>query len=114
MAIITPQVIDLTGLVDFMLVAASAGGDVFINDGLTILVVNNAGSASIIVTVDSLKASSFGTDENAVITVGAGSRAFIGPFLRSRFNSASAQVSVAYDGVTSVTVAALALSERGW
>jgi len=114
MAAITPQLIDLTGLDDFTTAAASGPGDTFVNDGVNLLVVDNAGGGAVIVTVDSLPASNFGTDENIVVSVGAGVRTFLGPFDRARFNDVAQTVAVTYDGVTSVTVAVLKVSERGW
>ena len=116
MAAITPQLIDLTGLEDFTLAAASGGGDTFVNptDGTTLLVVDNGGGGAVVVTIDSLKASDFGTDEDIVVSVAAGARTFIGPFDRARFNDVAQTVGVTYDGVTSVTVAALKVDGRGW
>lgn len=114
MAAITPQLIDLTGLADFTLAAASGGGDTFQNDGTLLLVVNNGGGGSIDVTIDSLKASDFGTDEDIVVSVGAGVQTIIGPFDRGRFNDVAQDVGVTYSGVTSVTVAALKVDPRGW
>ena len=113
MAVIAPQTIDLTGLAEFTLAAASAAGDTFVNDGRTILVVD-AGVGAVVVTINSLQASNFGTDENTVVTVGDGERAFIGPFQKARFNAIDATVGVAYDSETNVTVAALALHPQGW
>lgn len=116
MAAITPQLIDLTGLEDFTLAAASGGGDTFANpnDGVTMLVVDNAGGGAVVVTVDSLVASNYGQDDNIVVSVSAGSRTFLGPFDRARFNDSAQTVAVTYDGVSSVTVAALKVDARGW
>lgn len=114
MAAITPQIINLAGLEDFTLAAASAGGDTFVNDGRTTLVIDNAGGGVVVVTVDSLRLSNYGTDENIVVSVSAGSRGFFGPFDKDRFNTIAQTVGVTYDGVTSVTVATLVLDKRGW
>lgn len=114
MATLTLQTIDLTGLEDFTLANATGGGDEFVNDGRTMLVVDNGGGAPVVVTVDSKLLSDYGTDEDNVVSVGAGSVAFIGPFQTKRFNGTSQLVSITYDGVASVTVAALQLHERGW
>lgn len=114
MAAIAPQLIDLTGLEDFTLAAASGGGDTFLNDGTLLLVVDNAGGAPITVTVDSLRASDYGTDEDIAVSVPAGSRTFLGPFDHGRFNTTAQTVGVTYSSVTSVTVAALKVHDRGW
>lgn len=114
MAILTLQTIDLAGLEDFTLASATGGGDEFVNDGRTILVVDNASGSPIVVTVDSKVLSDYGTDEDNVVSVAAGSRAFIGPFQKDRFNGTGQLASISYDGVTSLTVAALQLHERGW
>ena len=113
MAVIAIQTIDLTGLAEFTLAAASVAGDTFVNDGRTILVVD-AGTGAVIVTIDSLQASNFGSDDNVVVTVADGERAFIGPFQKARFNAIDATVGVTYDSETAVTVAALQLHAQGW
>ena len=114
MATLATQLIDLTGLEDFTLAAAAGGGDVFPNSGRTMFVINNGGGGAVIVTFDSRIDSSFGTDEDVSVSVGAGVRTTFGPFQTQRFNNTTQQVSVSYDGVDTVTVAALELDARGW
>lgn len=82
--------------------AASAGGDVFVNDGSVRLLVKNADSSSKTVTVDSTGLCSMGFDHNLVIVVAAGDTEVIGPFPVARFGRS---VAVTYSAVTSVTVA---------
>lgn len=114
MAVIALQTIDLTGLAEFTLAAASAGTDTFVNDGRTILVVDNGSGSPMTVTIDSLKASDFGDDSDIAVTVAAGERAFIGPFQKARFNDIAAVVTVTTSLETSVTFAALVLHPQGW
>lgn len=87
--------------------AAAGGGDVFANDGKTMLHVKNGGGGAIDVTVNSIKACDQGSDHNLVVNVLNASEKVIGPFDPGRFNNASGQVEVTYSGVTTVTVAAL-------
>lgn len=114
MAAITPQLIDLTGLEDFTLVAADQAGDTFLNDGTLLYVIDNASGSPVTVTFDSLRASDYGTDEDIAVAVAAGSRAFFGPFDQGRFNSLAQTVGVTLSDDTSVTVAALKVHDRGW
>ena len=113
MAVITPQAIDLTGLIDATYAAANAAGDTFVNDGRTMLHVVTT-STGCTVTIDSLVASDFGDDADIAVVLATGEEAFIGPFRTDRFNSAAGLVTVTYSDDTGVTVAALALDARGW
>ncbi len=94
--------------------AAAGGGDTVIPGDNTFLYVKNAGVGSIDVTVDDpvtpspTAATTFNPD--AKITVAAGAEKLIGPLRASRFaNPSTGLVNVTYSGVTSVTVAALAI-----
>ena len=89
----------------FATVAAAAGGDAFPNDGNTLLYVKNGGASPMTVTVDSVKLSNYGTDEDVAVTVAAGVEKVIGPFPVARFGRT---VSVTYSAVTTVTVAIIA------
>lgn len=106
MAVLTVQDVTAAGLTPTY-VAASAGGDSFVNDGRTVLHVKNGDTVAHTVTIVSAKTCNQGFQHNIQVTVGAGSDKMIGPFPTDRFNNDSGQVSVTYDGVTSVTVAAL-------
>lgn len=90
-------------------VAAAGGGDVFANDGRTVLYVKNTDAATKTVTVAAQRACSFGTltGHDAVMTVAQNEEKVIGPFNQTRFNNASQQCAVTYSGVTGVTVAAV-------
>lgn len=85
-------------------VSAAGGGDVFPNDGKTVLVIKNGGGAGITltvvtpVTIDGLAV----TDLTA--TIGAGETRAIGPFPPAWYNDGSGNVSLTYSAVTSVTV----------
>jgi hypothetical protein len=94
------------------LVAAAGGGDAFLNDGRTFLVVTNGGGAPITVTVVVQKTSITVPGLGAVtfasipVTVNNGTTKWIavpsGPY-----NNSTGRVSVTYSGVTSVTVGAV-------
>jgi hypothetical protein len=103
MAVLTVQRTSMAGLA-VALVAASAGGDTFPNDGHTKLIINNASGAPITVTVNSRQACDQGFDHDEVNTVAAGAREEMGPFDPRRFGGT---VSVTYSAAASVTVGAV-------
>jgi len=89
---------------------ASAGGDTFANDGRTYIYVANDGASPITVTIDSPRACSYGFSHDVSFSAPAGERRQAGPFNPSRFG---AVVSVAYSGVTDVTIAAVSAGGTG-
>jgi hypothetical protein len=109
MAALTVEQIDLNGL-EPTLVAAAGGGDTFVNDGRTLLVINNGDASSKTATfndtgsVAPTQAKAFDPDVDAVVS--ATTIAYCGPFPIARFGT---NVSVTYSAVTSVTVGALRL-----
>lgn len=107
LAALTPQSLNRDGL-EATYAAAAAGGDTFANDGRTFLHVKNGGGASVNVTVDSIKQCDQGVDHDVIVAVPAGEERMIGPFPVSRFGSPA---TIAYSGVTTVTVAALKLAQ---
>ena len=112
MAVLTVQDIKHTGL-NPSFVAAASGGDQVPNDGRTFIYVKNGGGGSINVTVDQKKKCNHGFDHDAVVAVPAGQERIIGPFTKHDFDNASNQFEVTYSGVTTVTVAAIRLTETG-
>jgi hypothetical protein len=109
MATFTVQNIALSTSLTPSYAAAAGGGDDFVNNGRTFLHIKNGSGAPIVATVDSLVNCSQGSDHNIDITIPAGSEEMCGPFNTGRFNDADSKVSITYDGVTSLTVAAIAL-----
>lgn len=110
MAILSVQRPSLSG-VAISMAAAAGGGDSFANDGSTYFRVANGSGGAVTVTFDAPNACNFGITDNAhdkAVSVGAGVTLEIGPFDKARFNDANNRVQVAYSGVTSVTVAAVA------
>lgn len=105
MATLAVQAVLQSGIVPTF-TAASAGGDLFPNDGRTYLHIKNGGAGAVTVTVDSFTPCSYGFDHDIVISIPAGAERIIGTFPPNRFNNDSSMVSVSYSGVTSVTVAA--------
>jgi len=108
MAALTIQTTLCTGL-NVGFAAASAGGDTFINDGKTILHIKNTDTVSHTVTADRLQLSSTGRDDNETCTVPAAGERIMGPFPTNRFNSSAGAVSLTYDAVVGVTIAAIKL-----
>lgn len=87
--------------------AANAGGDDFVNDGRTILLVKNASGGSINVTVASGQQVDGLDIEDPVVAVAAGATQRIGPFRKTYYNDGDGKVSLTYSDVTSLTVALL-------
>ncbi|MFO1038151.1 MAG: hypothetical protein U1E45_15040 [Geminicoccaceae bacterium] len=111
LTIVTPTI---AGVAESM-VAAAVGGDAFVNDGNTLLRVNNASGGSINVTI----ASQYSVNQtlppgtanaNQVVAVGAGTSKVIGPFPKGSWNDANGKVQVSYSAVTSVTVGAIKIT----
>ena len=104
MAALTVQDITITGA-DGTLTAAAGGGDTFINNGKTFFRMAN-GDAGAHTFIPNGGSCSFGYDHDTDFTVSvpASQDWYIGPFPVSIFGTT---VSVTYDGVTSVTVAAV-------
>lgn len=108
MAILSVTPINRSGVLE-SLVAASATGDSFPNDGNVFLAVRNAGTAAITVSITT-PAKIWGVDiANLSVSVGAGETRFIGPFPEPIFNDANGRVNVTYSAVTNVSVGAFAL-----
>lgn len=106
MAVLTPQVIGLPSLTPAY-VAASVGGDkVQVNGDRTFLHVKNGGGSSINVTLTT-QANQYRGDPIAdrVVAVAATSDRMI-PLTPETQNDINGQVSIAYSGVTTVTVGA--------
>jgi hypothetical protein len=107
LAVIKPSVAAAVGLT---FLAASAGGETYSNEGVTLFFVNNGSGAPVNVTVASpgLEAPSGpGVVFNAgcVYPCAAGQITVLGPFSdKARFDDPSGKVSVTYSAVTSVTV----------
>ena len=108
MATLTVQDIVLTGL-NPSYDSAVAGGDEFANDGKTFIHVKNTHGSAWIVTVDSVAPCSQGYDHNAVVSIPASGERMIGPFDKHRFDDAEGKVQITYNGVTSLSIAAIRL-----
>ena len=102
MATLTAQKITDQGTVATM-VAATSGGDEFVNTGLEVLFFQNGhASNSYVITVTAqvtnIHHQQFGTvvKENIVKTITAGAEVFIGPFKQAAFNDANHKVQITY------------------
>jgi hypothetical protein len=105
MAELTVQEVTLLGISPTFS-AADSVGDTFKNYGKTIFHVKNGDTADKVVTIAS-NLCNYGENHDIVVTVPAGGERQIGHFDTQRFNNNSFKVSVSYDAVTSVTVAAI-------
>ncbi len=90
-------------------VAAASGGDVFANDGRTLLyIINGATAVTVTATAQttSFEKSGVGTvtKANKTITVGANKEGLFGPFEKAAFDNSSGQVALSYDDETNVRV----------
>ncbi len=97
---------------------AAGGGDVFANDGRTILLIDNQSGGALTVTVTAQETSTtkpgYGsvTKADVVQSVEANSVDIMGPFPKTAFNNSSGQVAVTYSGVGSLGVAAIKILPR--
>lgn len=105
MAKLTVQQVSLSGI-DPTFSAADVAGDTFTNYGKSILVVKNGDTTAKTVTIAS-NVCSYGHNHDVVVSVPAGEERQIGNFSQDRFNNDGFEVSVSYDSVTSLTVAAI-------
>ena len=109
MATITVQTISQTGLEATY--AAANDGDVFPNTGQEALQVINGSGGDIVATITPSRPTKntpgLGdmTKTTVTVTITAGEERFIGPFEPLLFNNSSGQVTINYDGVTSLTSA---------
>jgi hypothetical protein len=87
------------------LVAVTAS-DYFINDGHTVVQVNNAGSSSCDVTFKSAQLCSQGFEHDVTIAVAAGTTEIVGPFPVNRFNDSNNGITVNYSEIVSVSASA--------
>ena len=92
-------------------VAASAGGDTFVNDGKTVFVVENGGASEINFTITKPGTESDGSTNDPVVKVAAGAKKEIGFLKTDKYNDANNQVAITYSGVTTVTVEAVSYAE---
>lgn len=108
MATLAVQKVTLNGLGPSF-VAASVGGDEFINTGRVMLYVKNGGASAVDVTINSQTQCNYGFDHDVVVSIPAGGERIVGPFPKTRFDDANGKVQIAYSDVTSITVAAIEL-----
>lgn len=113
MATLSVQEVDFTGL-EATYASAASGGDVFTNDGNTIVhVKNGATDCNITITAQdtTLNKAGFGdvTVSNTTVVCTANEERIIGPFPQKRFNNSSGQVALSYDDESNVTLAVIRL-----
>ena len=114
MATLTVQDAKEAGGITFQ--TAAGGGDVFPNDGKTVLVFWNDDASLAIVTVTAQDTTASGvgfgavTKVDAVKSIAANTADVMGPFPTIAFNNSSAQAVVTYSSVTDLDVAAVRVS----
>lgn len=101
-----------TGIVP-TLTAANVDGHLLPNTGKEFLMVTNGDSGPHTVSATIVRQVDGVTPAAKSITIAAGVTKLFGPFPREDYNNASAQVALAFDGVTAVTVQALRLTAAG-
>lgn len=105
MALLTPQVGTVDGLV-LTFGAAAVGGDTFLNTGREVLHVKNASGSPVTVTINAGRTCSYGSTHNKTVVVADGTTALIGPCRPDYYANGDTNItSVGYSAVTSVTVA---------
>ena len=103
MADLSVQALSLSGL-EPAYVAASSGGDQFINDGKTYVHIKNGGAGAIVATFNSIAPCDQGFDHDIAISVPVGEERKVAPFGKPRFNDTAEKVAITYDDVSSVTI----------
>lgn len=103
---LTPQAVTLTGVAP-VLTAAAGAGNRFTNSGTEFLLVRNAHTVPITVTINSIAPCNQGFDHDVVVSVPNGTDRFIGPFPKARFDDTIGQVQIIYSVVTALTVAVI-------
>lgn len=87
--------------------AADVAGDSFLNDGQTVLAINNQDVGSVTVTIAFQVTLDGVTATNRTVTVPAGETVIVGAFPPSIYNDTNGKVQVTYSGVTSLFVVPL-------
>lgn len=104
MSVYTVQTLGFNG--SALGLTAVSASDTFVNDGHTVLQVNNASASPITVTITSAQQCSQGFSHNVTVTVPASNTQLIGPFPTNRFNDTNNNVTVGYSATASVTASA--------
>lgn len=112
MAALTVQTIVIAGVEKATLVAATAAGDSFVNDGKTFLEVANGDATPMTVTIAGARNVQLDTSAEKEVTVADGTSQMIGPFPVGNYNRETDEsVVVTYSSVTSLTIGAFTLND---
>lgn len=113
MAALTVQNIVIDGAVKSALVAATAAGDTFVNDGKTFLEVLNGDVSPMTVTIVGQRNLPLGVSSTKTVTVTNATTQMIGPFPVGNYNRETDEsVEVTYSSVTSLTVGAYSVNDE--
>lgn len=84
--------------------SASSGGDYLINNGNTLLYIENNSLSSINLTIDSPNQCSQGHYHDEIIAVASGAKKFIGVLNQKQFNDSNGRVNITYSAYADVLV----------
>jgi len=108
MATLSPQVIVEAGITP-TLVAATAGGDEWVNSGREFIHVKNSGAETTVI-INSQTACNQGVDHDVTVTIPLTTGwKMIGPFPKDRFNDAAGKVQMTYGDETNLTIGIIRL-----
>lgn len=93
-------------------VAADVTGNTIVNDGRTAFYVANGSGSSITVTLDIVQTIDGQSVADRTVAIPAGEARIIGPFPSAPYNSADKLVTITFSSVTTVTVAAITLTQE--
>lgn len=110
MAALTIQGVNKNAPLTPSFAAADVAGDTFANNGRVLLYFKNSDASSKTVTVASLVDCNQGFTHDISVTVPATDEVMVGFFEINRFNDTNQNVSMTYDDVAGLTVAAIQIS----
>jgi len=90
----------------------SAGGDSFVNDGKTFILLYLPTGSALTVTATCVRANNQGVTENLVCSVPSSSTTFFGLFSAGEFNDANDMVNLTYSSVTNLKIAVFSMSRK--
>jgi len=90
----------------------SAGGDSFVNDGKTFILLYLPTGSALTVTATCVRANNQGVTENLVCSVPSSSTMLFGLFSAGEFNDANGMVNLTYSSVTNLKIDVFSMSRK--
>jgi len=90
----------------------SAGGDSFVNDGKTFILLYLPTGSALTVTATCVRANNQGVTENLVCSVPSSSTTLFGLFSAGEFNDANDMVNLTYSSVTNLKIDVFSMSRK--